>query len=113
MILLVVILPVGCFVPSCWSLSFLLDALFLLVAMDYADGSVFMLVDSFLLIGSVFLLSAWFLLLVASFCWLHTFMLLDFCCAQFDIAGWLVSVTSHLVSAGGLQSCWCNNVSAE
>ncbi|GKF44800.1 hypothetical protein Tco_0131352, partial [Tanacetum coccineum] len=38
-------------------LSFLLDALFLLVAMDYADGSVFMLVgilllvDSFLLIG--------------------------------------------------------------
>ncbi|GKA38463.1 hypothetical protein Tco_0731014, partial [Tanacetum coccineum] len=31
----------------------------------------------------------------------------------FDIAGWLVSATSHLVSAGSLQSCWCNNVSAE
>ncbi|GKF55778.1 hypothetical protein Tco_0166118 [Tanacetum coccineum] len=29
-----------------------------------------------------------------------------FCCAQFDIAGWLVSATSHLVSAGSLQSCW-------
>ncbi|GKC91189.1 putative ribonuclease H-like domain-containing protein, partial [Tanacetum coccineum] len=27
--------------------------------------------------------------------------------------GWLVSATSHLVSAGSLQSCWCNNVSAE
>ncbi|GJT69889.1 hypothetical protein Tco_1029175 [Tanacetum coccineum] len=33
--------------------------------------------------------------------------------AQFDIAGWLVSATSHLVSAGSLQSCWYNNVSAE
>ncbi|GKF62929.1 hypothetical protein Tco_0182983, partial [Tanacetum coccineum] len=48
---------------------FLLDALFLLVAMDYADGSVIMLVgipllvDSLLLIGCVFLLSAWFLLI--------------------------------------------------
>ncbi|GKD29735.1 hypothetical protein Tco_1240513, partial [Tanacetum coccineum] len=30
----------------------------------------------------------------------------------FDIAGWLVSATSHLVSAGSLHSCWCNNVSA-
>ncbi|GJR41871.1 hypothetical protein Tco_1309974 [Tanacetum coccineum] len=37
----------------------------------------------------------------------------SFCCAQFDIAGWLVSATSHSVSAGSLQSCWCNNVSAE
>ncbi|GJT16838.1 putative ribonuclease H-like domain-containing protein [Tanacetum coccineum] len=92
MILLVVILPAGCFVSA----------------------------------GCVFLLSAWFLLLVDSFCWLNTFMLLElfmlpihlfmllncFCCAQFDIAGWLVSATSHLVSAGSLQSCWCNNVSA-
>ncbi|GJS80385.1 hypothetical protein Tco_0730266 [Tanacetum coccineum] len=45
----------------------------------------------------------------------HLFLLsqLSFCCAQFDIAGWLVSATSHLVSAGSLQSCWCNNVSAE
>ncbi|GKD90366.1 hypothetical protein Tco_1365873 [Tanacetum coccineum] len=31
---------------------------------------------------------------------------------MFDIAGWLVSATSHLVSAGSLHSCWCNNVSA-
>ncbi|GJV81859.1 putative ribonuclease H-like domain-containing protein [Tanacetum coccineum] len=30
----------------------------------------------------------------------------------FDIAGWLVSATSHLVSAGSIQSCWWNNVSA-
>ncbi|GKD80142.1 hypothetical protein Tco_1342763 [Tanacetum coccineum] len=28
-----------------------------------------------------------------------------FCCVQLDIAGWLVSATSHLVSAGSLQSC--------
>ncbi|GJY69720.1 putative ribonuclease H-like domain-containing protein [Tanacetum coccineum] len=34
------------------------------------------------------------------------------CVPAFDIAGWLVSATSHLVSAGSLQSCWCNNVSA-
>ncbi|GJR26008.1 hypothetical protein Tco_1102240 [Tanacetum coccineum] len=92
-----------------------------------AGSTMILLVDSFLLIGCVFLLCAWFLLLVDSFCWLNTFMLLElfmlsihlfmllncFCCAQFDIAGWLVSATSHLVSAGSLQSCWCNNVSAE
>ncbi|GKF37555.1 hypothetical protein Tco_0114313, partial [Tanacetum coccineum] len=48
----------------CWSLSFLLDALFLLVAMDSADGFVFMLVgilllvDSFLLIGSEYIHAA-------------------------------------------------------
>ncbi|GJS80384.1 hypothetical protein Tco_0730265 [Tanacetum coccineum] len=29
---------------------------------------------------------------------------LSFCCAQFDIAGWLVSATSHFVSAGGRSS---------
>ncbi|GJT44628.1 hypothetical protein Tco_0953343 [Tanacetum coccineum] len=33
-------------------------------------------------------------------------------CAQFDIAGRLVSTTSHLISAGSIQSCWWNNVSA-
>ncbi|GJU62721.1 putative ribonuclease H-like domain-containing protein [Tanacetum coccineum] len=32
--------------------------------------------------------------------------------SAFDIAGWLVSATSHLVSAGSIQSCWWNNVSA-
>ncbi|GJW36151.1 hypothetical protein Tco_0059071 [Tanacetum coccineum] len=92
MILLVVILSAGCFVSA----------------------------------GCVFLLSAWFLLLVDSFCWLNTFLLLAlfmlsihlfmllncFCCAQFDIAGWLVSATSQFVFAGSLQSCWCHNVSA-
>ncbi|GJW09758.1 putative ribonuclease H-like domain-containing protein [Tanacetum coccineum] len=35
---------------------------------------------------------------------------LSFCCAQFDIAGWLVFATSHLVSTGSLQTCWCNKV---
>ncbi|GJT43111.1 ribonuclease H-like domain-containing protein [Tanacetum coccineum] len=115
-------------VASC--ISFLLAALFLLVAMDYADGSVFMLVgifllvDPFLLIGCVFLLSAWFLLLVDSFCWLTTFMLLELFMLSIhlfmllnrfvllDTTGWLISATSHLVSDGSLQSCWCNNVSA-
>ncbi|GJX35978.1 putative ribonuclease H-like domain-containing protein [Tanacetum coccineum] len=94
-------------------LSFLLDALFLLVAMDYAADSVYLLVgilllvDSFLLIGFVYAANTsihaadLFLLVVTCFC-----------CVQLDIAGWLVSATSHLVSAGSLHSCWCINVSA-
>ncbi|GKF31426.1 hypothetical protein Tco_0101224, partial [Tanacetum coccineum] len=32
--------------------------------------------------------------------------------SAFDITGWLDSATSHLVSAGSIQSCWWNNVSA-
>ncbi|GKE83278.1 hypothetical protein Tco_1553278 [Tanacetum coccineum] len=131
-----ILLLVDSFLLTGCELSFLLDAMFLLVAMDSADGSVFrlvgilLLVDSFLLTGCEFLLLAYFLLLVDSFCWLHSFMLLELfllsihlfmllnwlcclCCAQFDIAGWLVSATGHSVSAGSLQSCWCNNVSAE
>ncbi|GKE34053.1 hypothetical protein Tco_1453375, partial [Tanacetum coccineum] len=32
---------------------------------------------------------------------------------MFDIAGWLVFATSHLVSAGNIQTCWCTNISAE
>ncbi|GJY92320.1 hypothetical protein Tco_0508102, partial [Tanacetum coccineum] len=103
------------------------STMILLVTMDYDVGSVFMLVgilllvDSFLLIGCVFLLFARFLLLVESFCWLNSFMLLEFhlfmlsqlsfCYAQFDFAGWLVSATSHSVSVGSLHSCWCINVS--
>ncbi|GJY15245.1 hypothetical protein Tco_0385667 [Tanacetum coccineum] len=60
--------------------------------------------------GSImFLLADLFLLVVTCFCCHKT----CFCCAQFDIAGWLVSATSHLVSAGSLQSCWYNNVSAK
>ncbi|GJS14745.1 putative ribonuclease H-like domain-containing protein [Tanacetum coccineum] len=75
--------------------------------------------------GYMFLLSAWFLLLDDSFCWLNIFMLgvvyaantsihacLDWVVPVLDIAGWLVSATSHLVSAGSLHSCWCHNVSA-
>ncbi|GJY24588.1 hypothetical protein Tco_0398246 [Tanacetum coccineum] len=67
---------------------FLLDALFLLVAMDYADGSVFMLVgilllvDLFLLIGDLFLLSQ-----------------LSLCCAQFDIAtGWSLPLSKMIIT---------------
>ncbi|GJV53230.1 putative ribonuclease H-like domain-containing protein [Tanacetum coccineum] len=88
-------------------LSFLLDAFFQLVAMDYAAGSVFRVGHTYVLgyqspaedlntAGSnLFLLSQ-----------------LRFCCAQFDIVGWLVSATSHLVSAGSIQSCWWNIISA-
>ncbi|GKF79164.1 hypothetical protein Tco_0234732, partial [Tanacetum coccineum] len=53
------LLVVLCF---CWLLSFLLDALFLLIAMDYADGSVFMLVGILLLVVSW---SYW----LTYFCW--------------------------------------------
>ncbi|GJZ13182.1 reverse transcriptase domain-containing protein [Tanacetum coccineum] len=46
---------------------------------------------------------------------IHLFMLLNWlcclCCAQFDIAGWLVSATGHSVSAGSLQSC-CLSIAA-
>ncbi|GJY83311.1 putative ribonuclease H-like domain-containing protein [Tanacetum coccineum] len=42
-------------------------------------------------VSIMFLLADLFLLVVTCFC-----------CAQFDIAGWLVSATSHLVSAGSL-----------
>ncbi|GJR80718.1 putative ribonuclease H-like domain-containing protein [Tanacetum coccineum] len=51
--------------------------------------------------GIMFLLADLFLLVVTCFC-----------CAQLDIAGWLVYATSHLDSAGSLHSCWCNNVTA-
>ncbi|GJU39805.1 putative ribonuclease H-like domain-containing protein [Tanacetum coccineum] len=97
------------------------DALFLLVAMDYAADSVYMLVgilllvDSFLLIGCMFLLSSWFLLAE----YIHAAGAVyaantsnPLCCTYLDIAGWVVSATSHLVSAGSLHSCWCINASA-
>ncbi|GKA29553.1 putative ribonuclease H-like domain-containing protein, partial [Tanacetum coccineum] len=88
MILLVVILPAGCFVSAgsyglcCW---------FRVHAGGHTSAGGFISADRV----SLFLLSP-----------------LRFSCAQFDIAGWLVSATSHLVSAGSLHSCWCNNVSA-
>ncbi|GJR31198.1 putative ribonuclease H-like domain-containing protein [Tanacetum coccineum] len=104
---------------SCWSyydllLSFLLDALFLLVAMDYAADSVYMLsgmcsaLDDFFpppppLTAAEYIHAAG--VIYAAITSIHAAGLLD-------IAGWLVSATSHLVSAGSLHSCWCNNVSA-
>ncbi|GKF75130.1 hypothetical protein Tco_0224574, partial [Tanacetum coccineum] len=86
MILLVVILPAGCFVS----------------AVVYAANTSIHAADLFLLVVTfMFLLADLFLLVVTCLY-----------CAQFDIADWLVSATSHLVSAGSLHSCWCNNVSA-
>ncbi|GKE86049.1 putative ribonuclease H-like domain-containing protein, partial [Tanacetum coccineum] len=81
--------------------------LFLLAEYIHAAGIVYAVITSIyagelVCAGSImFLLAALFLLVVTCFC-----------CAQFDIAGWLVSATSHFVSAGSLQSCWCHNVSA-
>ncbi|GJS95856.1 putative ribonuclease H-like domain-containing protein, partial [Tanacetum coccineum] len=46
------------------------------------------------------------------YCWQNQYIYTANCFVLFDIAGWLVSATSHLVSAGSLHSCWCNNVSA-
>ncbi|GKB14567.1 hypothetical protein Tco_0848490 [Tanacetum coccineum] len=98
MVLLVVILPAGCFVS---------DGCIPAVCMVSAVGGLFLLAESIHAAGLVcagsimFLLADLFLLVVTCFC-----------CAQLDIAGWLVSATSHLVSAGSLHSCWCNNVSA-
>ncbi|GKE98946.1 hypothetical protein Tco_0022297 [Tanacetum coccineum] len=92
--------------PSCWMLCFCwvyVPA----VCMVSAVGGLFLLAESIHAAGLVcagsimFLLADLFLLVVTCFC-----------CAQLDIAGWLVSATSHLVSAGSLHSCWCNNVSA-
>ncbi|GJV78653.1 hypothetical protein Tco_1514523 [Tanacetum coccineum] len=84
MILLVVILPAGCFVSAgsyglcCW---------FRVHAGGHTSAGGFISADR-VCVPAVCMVSA------------------------FDIAGWLVSATSHLVSAGSLQSCWCNNVSA-
>ncbi|GJR07086.1 putative ribonuclease H-like domain-containing protein [Tanacetum coccineum] len=111
-LLVVLWIPAGCY-P-------MLDALFLLVAMDYADGFVFMLVgilllvDSFLLIGFVyavntsfyadelvcagsimFLLADLFLLVVTCFCCLN---LVSAVLSLILLAGWsLPLVTSFLL----------------
>ncbi|GJY81906.1 retrovirus-related pol polyprotein from transposon TNT 1-94 [Tanacetum coccineum] len=68
--------------PSCWTIGFCW------LYYDSAGSIMFLLADLFLLVVTCF------------------------CCVQLDIAGWLVSATSHLVSAGSLHSCWCINVSA-
>ncbi|GJT56737.1 hypothetical protein Tco_0991791 [Tanacetum coccineum] len=126
MILLVVLLPAGCLVSAVIlpvernAMDYAADSVYMLVG-------ILLLVDSFLLIRCMFLLSSWFLLaeyvhaagaVYAANTSIHAaglvcagsimFLLADFfllvvtcfCCAQLDIAGWLVSATSHLVSAG-------------
>ncbi|GJU05578.1 putative ribonuclease H-like domain-containing protein [Tanacetum coccineum] len=85
MILLVVILPAGCFVSA---VVYAANTSIHAAGLVCAGSIMFLLADLFLLVVTCF------------------------CCAQLDIAGWLVSATSHLVSAGSLHSCWCNNVSA-
>ncbi|GJR39174.1 putative ribonuclease H-like domain-containing protein [Tanacetum coccineum] len=85
MILLVVILPAGCFV---FAVVYAANTSIHAAGLVCAGSIMFLLADLFLLVVTCF------------------------CCAQLDIAGWLVSATSHLVSAGSLHSCWCNNVSA-
>ncbi|GJR98993.1 hypothetical protein Tco_0271167 [Tanacetum coccineum] len=94
------------YVPAVCMVS-AVGGLFLLAEYIHAAGVVYAANTSIHAAGLVcagsimFLLADLFLLVVTCFC-----------CAQLDIAGWLVSATSHLVSAGSLHSCWCNNVSA-
>ncbi|GJS48030.1 hypothetical protein Tco_0598151 [Tanacetum coccineum] len=90
MVLLVVILSAGRLVSAGRTMILLVVILpaGCFVSAVCADSIMFLLADLFLLVVTCF------------------------CCAQLDIAGWLVSATSHLVSAGSLHSCWCNNVSA-
>ncbi|GJX90543.1 putative ribonuclease H-like domain-containing protein [Tanacetum coccineum] len=85
-------------------LSFLLDALFLLIAMDYAADSVNMLVgilllvDPFLLIGCMFLLTAGFLLLDDSF------LLAEYIPAAGVVYAVITSIrAAGLISAGGIM----------
>ncbi|GJR09514.1 putative ribonuclease H-like domain-containing protein [Tanacetum coccineum] len=95
MVLLVVILPAGCFVyvPAVCMVS-AVGGLFLLTEYIHAAGVVYAANTSIHAAGLVcagsimFLLADLFLLVVTCFC-----------CVQLDIAGWLVSATSHLVTA--------------
>ncbi|GJW76214.1 hypothetical protein Tco_0137896, partial [Tanacetum coccineum] len=106
MILLVVILPAD-------RLVFVGSTMILLVVILSTDRLVSAGSTMILLACCVFLLFSWFLLLVDFLLAEFIYVAELFCCAQFDIAGWLVSATSHLVSAGSLQTCWCTNVSIE
>ncbi|GKE72587.1 hypothetical protein Tco_1534628, partial [Tanacetum coccineum] len=95
MILLGVILPAGCFVSAgnyglcCW---------FRVHAGRHTSPGGFISADR-VGIPAVCTVSA-----VVISAGSHLFMLspLSFCCAQFDFAGWLVSATSHSVSAGAI-----------
>ncbi|GKA15907.1 putative ribonuclease H-like domain-containing protein [Tanacetum coccineum] len=98
-------------------LSFLLDALFLLVAMDYAAGSVYMLEGIYCCVFNSADRAEYFLPVCMVFCcWSYLSARSEYIhaaerCAHFDIAGCLVSPLSTWFSAGSLYSCWCNNVS--
>ncbi|GKB64897.1 hypothetical protein Tco_0921083 [Tanacetum coccineum] len=101
------------YITSCWTGLFMLVSTMIMMGHTSAGGFIstdrsclccqYIYAAELVCAGSImFLLADLFLL-----------SQLSFCCAQFDIVGWLVSATSHLVSAGSLQSCWCNNVSVE
>ncbi|GKC80561.1 hypothetical protein Tco_1131335, partial [Tanacetum coccineum] len=85
MVLLVVILSAGRLVSA---VVYATNTSIHAAGLVYAGSIMFLLADLFLLVVTCY------------------------CCAQLDIDGSLVSATSHLVSAGSLPSCWCNNVSA-
>ncbi|GJS52469.1 hypothetical protein Tco_0625831 [Tanacetum coccineum] len=85
MVLLVVILSAGCSVSA---VVYAANTSIHAAGLVCAGGIMFLLADLFLLVVTCF------------------------CCAQLDMAGWLVYATSHLDSAGSLHSCWCNNVTA-
>ncbi|GJT84145.1 putative ribonuclease H-like domain-containing protein, partial [Tanacetum coccineum] len=78
------------------------------VLVDLSVVNTFMLLELFMLSIHLFMLLNWLCWQyhVSAGCFIsagsNLFLLsqLSFCCAQFDIAGWLVSATSHLVSAG-------------
>ncbi|GKE13049.1 hypothetical protein Tco_1416600 [Tanacetum coccineum] len=97
---------------------------YLVVHIGMVDMVFFVYAAELVCAGSImFLLADLFLLVVTCFCCLNLVSVVlsliyavntsIYAAELFDIAGWLVSATSHLVSAGSLQSCWCNNVSAE
>ncbi|GJX88083.1 putative ribonuclease H-like domain-containing protein, partial [Tanacetum coccineum] len=111
MILLVVILPAGCFV---FVVILSADALVLLVAYGIMllvrVPAVVYAATTSIYAAELFDIAGW---LVSATSHLVSAGSLRSCwCNNFDIAGWLVSATSHLVSAGSIQSCWWNNVSA-
>ncbi|GJR08891.1 hypothetical protein Tco_0791543 [Tanacetum coccineum] len=104
MVLLVVIFPVGRLVSAGRTMVLLvviLSAGCSVSAVVYAANTSIHAAGLVCAGGIMFLLADLFLLVVTCFC-----------CAQLDIAGWLVYATSHLDSAGSLHSCWCNNVTA-
>ncbi|GJV84415.1 hypothetical protein Tco_1524313 [Tanacetum coccineum] len=113
MILLVVILPAGCFVSAgsyglcCW---------FRVHAGGHTSAGGFISADRVCVPAVCMVSAVGCLFLLAEY--IHAAGVVYaantsiYAAELFDIAGWLVSATSHLVSAGSLQSCWCNNVSA-